>query len=521
MKILFALASAEYIRYYDGPIQLLADRGHEVVIAVNHDRGDRKPVKLDGLADNFQRVSVLGVLPANTPFWDRVASGLRGTMDFVRYLDPYFSTAHALRARILRKVVPRRLQGLDRIRSLGRRSTRAVLRMLSILEQGIPTVPALDRFLADVAPDAILVSPLVDAASPQVDLVKSARRLGIPVAAGIASWDNLTNKGLLRVQPDIVIVWNEIQKREAVLLHGVSPERVVVTGAQPFDRWFGRTPSQSAEEFCRKVGFKSATAFVLFTCSSKFVSEDQAEVAFVRNWVRSLRESGHATLAALPVVVRQYPYGGTAWQDADFSDLPNVVVWPRTRFNPVAEENRAGLFDSLYHSVAVVGINTSAMIEAAIVGRPVLSMRASEFAGTQEGTLHFHYLLPENGGFLRVSDNFAEHARQLADVLANPTATAEETRRFVDHFIRPGGRDVAATPAVADALEQLAQTRVAARGPGLALLLRPFMWALAVISVAAVSWDQASHPARKAARLRWHRARKAVDRATRTASANR
>ena len=42
-----------------------------------------------------------------------------------------------------------------------------------------------------------------------------------------------------------------------------------------------------------------------------------------------------------------------------------------------------------------LGVNTSAMIEAAILGRPVLSVLAPEFAATQEGTVHFHYLLPE------------------------------------------------------------------------------------------------------------------------------
>ena len=68
-------------------------------------------------------------------------------------------------------------------------------------------------------------------------------------------------------------------------------------------------------------------------------------------------------------------------------------VFPRGGDNPIDPANRADFFDSIYHSAAVVGINTSAMIEAAIIGRPVCSMLAEEFAGTQEGTIHFHHLL--------------------------------------------------------------------------------------------------------------------------------
>ena len=36
-------------------------------------------------------------------------------------------------------------------------------------------------------------------------------------ALPVLSWDNLTNKGLIRVQPDQVFVWNEAQKAEAVV----------------------------------------------------------------------------------------------------------------------------------------------------------------------------------------------------------------------------------------------------------------------------------------------------------------
>ena len=40
----------------------------------------------------------------------------------------------------------------------------------------------------------------------------------------------------------------------------------------------------------------------------------------------------------------------------------------------------------------MVGINTTAQIEGAIVGRPVHTVLADDFRFTQEGTLHFHYL---------------------------------------------------------------------------------------------------------------------------------
>src|SRR5690606_26145292 len=108
--------------------------------------------------------------------------------------------------------------------------------------------------------------------------------------------------------------------------------------------------------------------------------------------------------------VRPHPYNTGAWSDADLGD-DAAAVWPRGPFNPASDDGRRDFFDSLYHAAAIVGINTSAMIEAAIAGRPVLTI--DEFA-TQHETLHFRYLLRENGGPVVQSTTLAEHLAQLA-----------------------------------------------------------------------------------------------------------
>ena len=92
-------------------------------------------------------------------------------------------------------------------------------------ERAIPVCAPIVDFLREQAPDVLLVSPLVDAASEQVDWIKAARACGIRSAVCIASWDNLTNKGLMRVEPDLVVVWNEAQKQEAHEYHYIPRAR--------------------------------------------------------------------------------------------------------------------------------------------------------------------------------------------------------------------------------------------------------------------------------------------------------
>ncbi|HLG55025.1 MAG TPA: hypothetical protein VI485_06815 [Vicinamibacterales bacterium] len=509
LRLLFVLASPEYLRYYDSTMRRLADRGHQVIVAVNSLQ-ERKHARLELVDD--ERITVLGAMPERRDVWMPLATAVRGTMDFARYLHPRFADAPALRTRMYRKVLPRMLRPLNRIRSLSESSLSRLMRLLQSWERAVPVDPVIRQFIEAQRPDAVMVSPLIDAASDQVDVVRAAQAAGIPVVAAIASWDNLTNKGHMRVVPDLVTVWNEQQKREAVDYHGVPADRVAVTGAQLFDRWFDRVPSQSRAEFCRMVGLPDTRPFVLFTGSSVFIARSEVEVPFVRRWLEGLRASSDPALREAAVLVRPHPFNPDAWIVADFSDLGPVAIWPRQRYTPAEESARTSFFDSLHYSAAIVGINTSAMIEGAILRKPVLSLVTPEFAGTQEGTLHFRYLLPENGGFLRVAHTLQEHEEQLSSALRDPELVREQTDRFLGTFLRPHGLDVPCTPLLADAFERAARAdRPAPGGESFGTrLLRVAVAPVAVVVRLFSSGDGSSLISRGAIRKAYPRSRRAA-----------
>ena len=98
----------------------------------------------------------------------------------------------------------------------------------------------------------------------------------------------------------------------------------------------------------------------------------------------------------------------------------------------------ANYFDSIYHSAAVVGINTSAQIESAIVGRPVHTVLADEFQETQQGTLHFQYLKADEFGHLYVGRTIEEHLEQLEESLRGGMPTRPE--RALPPALRPAAR---------------------------------------------------------------------------------
>lgn len=467
-----------YLRYFDSAVRLLVERGHQVDVAF--DSPDKQAHGMEALAGMRGGVKVLGRMPGRPDVWVYVAQAIRGTIDYVRYLHPSFADAPYLRDR-MRAALPLVFRFLGRWNTVSLAATRRLTALFTLCERAIPSSRVLESFLKSRAPDAVLVTPLVTDRSPQADVIKSAQALGIPAVLCVASWDHLTTKGLMRVQPDLVSVWNEEQKSEAIAFHNAAPDRIVVTGAQPFDRWFERRPSDRTA-FCRKIGLPPGRPFILFTGSTASISAPDAELQFVRRWVEALRRE--RPLAEVGILVRPHPYNAAHWGEVDFSDLPNVVVYPRAA-NPVNEADRQDYFDSLYHSEAVVGVNTTAMIEAAIIGRTVHTVLADEFKDTQAGTLHFRYLLSENGGFLRVARSLPEHARHIVETLQAPDIGREACAGFIRTFIRPHGATVPTTPILVDALERLAASggRAKARMSPWLYPLRLLLWVGGIVSV--------------------------------------
>src|SRR4029079_1281888 len=193
--------------------------------------------------------------------------------DYLRYLDKRCEGGPKLRARAVRKFAAAvthdershlvgfcphcsgRLVdndvGVILRTGLSKKGFNNLRSLFALMEETIPSDPAIDALLREERPDVLVITPLIKLASRQPEFVKSAKASGIPVVYPVFSWDNLSTKGLVHVQPDAVLVWNDRQRTEAVEMHQVPDDRIVVTGASRFDEFFAMTPQTSRDEFCR------------------------------------------------------------------------------------------------------------------------------------------------------------------------------------------------------------------------------------------------------------------------------
>ena len=134
--------------------------------------------------------------------------------------------------------------------------------------------------------------------------------------------------------------------------------------------------------------------------------------------------------------------------------MRQVAVFPAAGGYPVTQQAQADLYDSIYHTHAVVGINTSVMVEAAIIGRSTLTVLDGTLAESQSGMMHFRHL--QQPGAVKMARTLPEHFEQLGQILATNPSACPEARDFVRFFLRPQGLDRPSTPVLADAIQDLA-----------------------------------------------------------------
>jgi hypothetical protein len=441
-------------RNFESTLRGLGERGHEVELAFELKTRENLPraSELVTALTAERATTTAAVLPPRAKP-DLVGHALRGALDYMHYLGPEFAQSPRLRARARTWAPPGFAALAD---ALPARAIAVLRSAFERAERAAPASRAAARLLRAQRPDALVVTMLAEAWSVQTQYVRAAKRLGIPTCLCVASWDNLTTKGALHEVPDVVAVWNDLQREEAIALHGVPADRIVVTGAAAYDHWFGWKPSRDRAAFCAAAGLDPRRPFILYVGSSPYVAPDEARG--VADWIVRLAEQG---LDDVQVLVRPHPQNpmtSDAAARAELAGNPDVSLFPPEGANPTDARSRSDYFDSLHYCSAVTGVNTSAFLEAAIIGRPVILMLTDANAGAQSGTLHFRYLQTAGGGLLHTARTWPDHAAQLGAALAAPAGAPADPRGrdFVAAFIRPYGLDEPGTPRTVAAIESLA-----------------------------------------------------------------
>ncbi|MEJ7891562.1 MAG: hypothetical protein WKF94_02845 [Solirubrobacteraceae bacterium] len=452
MRLLFVVADPGRLRYFESPLEVLARRRARVHVIIERPR-ERIAGQMRFIEDLVARSPTItwGAGPRpDAAEWTAFRRELGAAYDAVHYQQSGFDGAPEFRARA-KEASPRYARAASALLpSRGARAQTTLARAVLGAANAAPVAPNLRAAVREHRPDVVLVSPLFWFGSPQSEWIRAAKAEGVRTMGCLFSWDNLTSKGALRATPDALTVWNQAQAEEAATLHGVPRGRIVVTGAQNWDHWVDWKPSRTREQFAEEVGFPLDRPYILFLESSSYMG---GEGAFGREWLTFIRNAQNPAVRDAHVVIRPHPQAiRDEW--APVAGLGGVTVWPREGKVPLDRPAREDFFDSMHHATAVVGVNTSSFLEAAMFERPALTVTPPELARAQSHTVHFRHLLSENGGPVISAPTLEAHVEQLGRVLAGDWSV-EPSRAFVRRFLRPHGLQSRAAEHWVAAVEEL------------------------------------------------------------------
>ena len=208
-----------------------------------------------------------------------------------------------------------------------------------------------------------------------VHCLAEAKRRRIRTVGMVRSWDNITNKGLFRIKPDLLIVNNEIIRDEAIRYEDVKEKNIFISGLPQFDYYLNE-PRSGREEFFRRINFDSKKPLVLFSpWGGRFIDTDWQILQILKDAM-----ANGEIPQDLQFLVRMPP-NDTIPMGSFVPDEHFRIEYPSRQFqNGVYRDQEMDrpamvhLADSLYYSGLVIAYMTSLNIDACAFDKPIVGV---------------------------------------------------------------------------------------------------------------------------------------------------
>jgi hypothetical protein len=269
--------------------------------------------------------------------------------------------------------------------------------------------------------------------------LRIAHRMGIPTAAFIFSWDNLTSRSRIFVPYDYYMVWNDRMREHLLRLYpAIQPDHVFVTGTPQFDFHFKREFWLTREELCQRVGLDPRRPYVLYTTGvADHFPEEHRTVELVIRLLNDIDLNPGPQL-----LVRTYIKGTSPEMKALASlNLPGVVfppvLWEKESLMPLYED--LFIYTNLLRH-ASMGINAASTVSLELMmhDKPVINLGFDPPGSNLPDYSHFathieldHYLPVAQSGGVMVARSVEDMRTMLVRGLAQPRDDSEKRCRFI------------------------------------------------------------------------------------------
>ncbi len=275
-----------------------------------------------------------------------------------------------------------------------------------------------------------------------VHVLRSAKRLRIPTATVMLSWDNLTSKGYMNGIPDYLLVWSELMAKEAVEYHDYPPGQIFQTGAAQFDHYY------RAQETTDKAAWRAsqripANAFLMmYGTINPAICEHEVDI--LKTIIAAMRT---AVIERPPFLwIRLHPqvvHGNTRRSlepflalraDDVYVEIPPVndskLEWD------LPKKDTEHLRSLLASSDMVITTSSTLSIDAACAGTPIVNVffdgrRVHPAQSVARFKKYTHYAKILSTGGIYIADTPEEFTRAMHRYAADRQADAEQRERII------------------------------------------------------------------------------------------
>lgn len=267
--------------------------------------------------------------------------------------------------------------------------------------------------------------------------VQAAQWLGIPTAAFIFSWDNLTSQGRIMLPYDYFLVWNEALKKQLLEMYEwIREDRVFVTGTPQFDFHFQPRFYQSREDFCREIGADSSRPIVLY--STGMANHMPGEPEIVEEIADMLKEIVGENSPQL--LVRVYPKDLTGRFDELKERRKDIlfprIAWEESWLTPKFEDSYA-LVNTMRHVDFGINVASTISLELCMFDKPAINVGYNP-PGVDEKELSYatyynfdHYRPVVESGAVEVAYNREQMRALVHQAINEPNRRTNERKALI------------------------------------------------------------------------------------------
>jgi len=233
---------------------------------------------------------------------------------------------------------------------------------------------ACKRLLNAVQPNFVF-STTQRAIQAQAPLI-AAKKLKIPTACFVFSWDNLP-KATLVLETDYYFVWSQLMKKE--LLHyypNIKPEQVYISGTPQFEKHKDASLLLDKELFYKKYNLDTTKKYICFSGDDVTTSpNDQFYLKDLAASIKKLNENGEN----IGIIFRRCPVDFSNRYQPIIDEFPELItpiapIWDKIQnsWNTIypKKEDLNLLLSIIHYSEFVVNVGSSMVFDFISDGKP-------------------------------------------------------------------------------------------------------------------------------------------------------